>query len=63
MSSGPSSEPEPVTTWSTWAGRPASSISSRASSPLNGVLVSTFITTALPAARAGTASLMLSVKG
>ena len=63
MSSGPSSEPEPVTAWMTSRGSPASSNSGRAPRALNGVWLSALNTTALPAAIAGTASLMLRVNG
>src|ERR687885_640781 len=55
---GPSSDPEPVTTWTRSGGRPASSSSAKPHSAVNGVWPSGLITTALPAASAGVAPLL-----
>ena len=59
----PSSDPGPVTTWTKPGGRPASSSSCTAQSAENGVLSSGLVNTALPATRAGIASLMPRVNG
>ena len=59
----PSSDPGPVTTWTRPGGRPASSSSCTAHNAEKGVRSSGLVSTALPATKAGMASLMPSVKG
>ncbi len=63
ISSGPSSDPEPVITCISPAGSPASSRTATPQRALKGVLLSALSTTPLPAARAGRESLMERVRG